>query len=446
MLDLSGVKDFEAVAARHARESGAEVFGITATTPQLPAAVKVARAVKAARPDARTVLGGPHATLTLAAFKRAPAGRAKRARERLLEEFDVIVAGDGEDAIERVLQTDAREVDADDPGSPLFLTKKRLEELPPPARHLVDVGSYHYSIDGHRATSVIAQLGCPYACGFCAGRDSPFLRRTRTRSTDFVVDELETLYYTYGFTGFMFYDDELNVNPKMVELMNAVAETQKALGVEWRLRGFVKSELFTDEQAEAMVRAGFRWILTGFESGSDRMLLNINKRATKEDNTRCVEIAKRHGLKVKALMSIGHPGEDAQTVADTQAWLLAVRPDDFDVTIITPYPGSPYYDHATQTAPGTWVYEYQGDRLYQTELDYTETADYYKGDPDGGYVSYVHTDGLSPEALVELRDGVEREVRRDLGIPFNPKAQEVQYEHSMGQTGIPATILRKSRP
>jgi hypothetical protein len=47
---------------------------------------------------------------------------------------------------------------------------------------------------------------------------------------------------------------------------------------------------------------------------------------------------------VKALMSIGHPGESEET-----AWRFAVagrRVDDFDCTIITVYPSTPYYDYA----------------------------------------------------------------------------------------------------
>ena len=77
-------------------------------------------------------------------------------------------------------------------------------------------------------------------------------------------------------TGFMFYDDELNVNKKMmVNLMNEVANLQERLGVDFRLRGFVKAELFNEEQAEAMHRAGFRWLLTGFESGDETILKAI---------------------------------------------------------------------------------------------------------------------------------------------------------------------------
>ena len=45
-----------------------------------------------------------------------------------------------------------------------------------------------------------------------------------------------------------------------------------------------------------------------------------------------------------------------------------------------------------------------------------------------------------------LRDAMERELRSALGIPFNPAAAAVNYEHSMGQTGavLPGHILRRS--
>lgn len=449
VMDLSGIENFTEALKFHAASSQAEVFGITSTTPQMPSAALLGKIIRAVRPDARTILGGPHPTLVLAAYKKEKIyqrfGRAARAKQELEDAFDVIVAGDGEQAIFKALEPDAPKwIDGDDPKGLLFLTNEKLNELPFPARHLVDVESYHYSIEGVPAISLIAQLGCPFGCGFCGGRNSPMLRRVRMRSTANVVDEVTHLYKTYGVKGFMFYDDELNVNPQMVEMMNAIAKIQRDLGVEFRLRGFVKSQLFTDEQAKAMHEAGFRWLLTGFESGSERILTNINKRATQTENTRCSDIARRNGLKVKALMSIGHPGESTETLGETKKWLLDTKPHDFDVTIITPYPGSPYYDDAIQNEAGEWVYTYKGtgDKLYAQEVDYFKTADYYKGDPNGGYRSYVRTDTLMPEDLVKERDRLEADVRSALSIPFNASAPALRFEHSMGQTSLPARILK----
>ena len=88
----------------------------------------------------------------------------------------------------------------------------------------------------------------------------------RQRSEHDIVEGIRWLHQTYGYTGFMFYDDELNVSKSFVNLMNEIHKLQQELGVEFRLRGFVKAELFTEQQAEAMYKAGFRWILSGFEA------------------------------------------------------------------------------------------------------------------------------------------------------------------------------------
>lgn len=451
VVDLSGIENYQDVISDHAITTEARIFGITATTPQMPAVTKICSHLREHRPDARIILGGPHATLVNTACKRERVsgchGRATRAFEILTSMVDIIVAGDGEEAIFLALKDNAPSlIDADDPKSPLFLSNAQLNELPFPARHLVDVESYHYSVDGVRALNLIAQLGCPFSCGFCGGRESPSLRRVRMRTSANVVAEVVHLHRNYGVNGFMFYDDELNVNTRIVELMNALDLVQMGLGTEFRMRGFVKAELFTNLQAKAMYRAGFRWILAGFESGSPRILKNINKKSTLETNTRCIEIAKQHGLKVKALMSIGHPGESEDTVRETHDWLLKVQPDDFDLTIITTYPGTPYYDYALPHShlPGVWTYSNNGDRLHAIEIDYTETADYYKGDPEGGYYSFVYTDYLSTERLVNLRDAAESDVRESLNIPFNRSAPAIRYEHSMGQSDLPKSVLRRS--
>jgi len=454
-IDLSGIKNFLDVIKNYIQVNGATTtFGITATTPQVPFSVKICKIIKKHMPEAKVILGGPHCTLMNTAAKMEKkkgletSDRATKDVEKLLSIFDILVCGDGELSIFEALKIQKGIVDADDKKSSLFLSNDSFSELPPPARHLVDMSTYEYSIEGFNSTSLIAQLGCPFHCTFCSGRNSPFLRKIRTRSSESILEEIDFLYKKYGYQGFMFYDDELNVNKNMISLMDKITDYQDKNGVEFRLRGFVKAELFTEDQAIAMRRAGFRWLLTGFESGDERILHNIKKVATRDDNTRCVEIAKNSGLKVKALMSVGHAGESAKSIENTKNWLLEVEPEDFDCTVITTYPGSPYFDYAVKEND-YYVYteKKNGDKLYQASIDYLTELDFYKGDPEDGYISYVWTQNITAEALVEERNKLENEVREKLNIPFNPGRPGLVYEHSMGMgnINIPSHILRTTR-
>lgn len=453
VLDLSGVANYLDALEAYVLSADIDWIGITCTTPQLPAAALISQKIKSVRPLLRVVLGGPHVTLTYSALKiekklERTWGRAHKASATLETMFDVLVSGDGELAVFECFKPDCpKVVDGDDMKGGFFMSDQTYEMLPMPARHLVDLTSYKYKVEGFNATSLIAQLGCPFHCGFCGGRNSKSLRVTRNRSTFNIVNEIRWLYEEYGYTGFMFYDDELNVSKSFVDLLQELISLQKELNTEFRLRGFIKAELFTEKQAELMYEAGFRWILSGFEAANERILVNIDKRATLGDNTRVVEYAHKYGLKVKALMSVGHPGETKDSILDIRDWLIKMKVDDFDCTIITTYPGTPYYDMAVphESEPGVWTYTHKktGDKLYGIELDHTKVADYYKGDPNGGYQAYVYTDYLNPKEIVELRDQVEREVRAALDIPYYPSTAALRYEHSMGQ-GLPDILYRES--
>ena len=70
VLDLSGISNFEETVKAYAESTSYRIFGITATTPQMPAAAKIARAIRAVKPEAKIILGGPHITLVAAAYKK----------------------------------------------------------------------------------------------------------------------------------------------------------------------------------------------------------------------------------------------------------------------------------------------------------------------------------------------------------------------------------------
>lgn len=403
----------------------ADSYGITATSPQMPAVMRILPQIQG-----HTILGGAHPTMVAAAAKRGSV-RGGYLLSHLLSKFSCVVAGDGELAILPALHAYSL-LDADDPKSPYYV--KDQDSLPLPSRHLLNLSSYNYRIDGKRATSIVTQLGCPFGCGFCGGRYSPFYRRVRLRTVPTIMEEIRLLHQEHGFEGFMFLDDELNVAPQMVSLMHSLSDYQKDQGIRFSLRGFIKASLFTESQADSLRDAGFSEVLFGFESGSNRILKNIQKGSV-EDNTRAVGVARRAGLRVKALMSVGHPGESEDSVRDTREWLLDSdsSPDEFDITVITTYPGTPYWDDAIQDK-GSRFYTYtakSGDRLHMEDTDYTTDSSYYKGAP-GQYRSHVWTDFLSQSKMESCRDSLEKDVRDRLNIPW-PAESNSTHEHSMGQ-------------
>ena len=272
VLDLSGVSNYLDVIENAISGANYHAVGITVTTPQLPAVFKIRNHLHNLQPKLRLILGGAHVALSYAGRKQEQktgqiGGRASLAVEMLEANFDVLCAGDGEVAIFRALgENPPQFINGDDHKSDLFLSDELYESTPLPARHLIDLSTYNYNIEGFPATSLIAQLGCPFACGFCGGRFSPSLRIIRTRSHETIIKEISDLYDQYGYTGFMFYDDELNVNKNMATLMTGLAELQKKRGVEFRLRGFHQGRVIQRRTSRADVSSWFSLVVVWLRS------------------------------------------------------------------------------------------------------------------------------------------------------------------------------------
>ncbi len=84
-LDLSGIENYLAALSNYVATCSDAAIGITATTPQLPAVIKIAHAIREIRPDLRLILGGPHVTLVYSALalerkNGVVGGRAHRLR------------------------------------------------------------------------------------------------------------------------------------------------------------------------------------------------------------------------------------------------------------------------------------------------------------------------------------------------------------------------------
>lgn len=372
VADLTGVVDWKREMAKLVAW-GPGLIGFTSTTPQYPLTLAIRDYVRQELGCfVPAAIGGIHVTSD-------PSGVAQDA-------WHAWAIGEGEVSAKRLVD-DWSQFHLRTPyESPLV---QNLDELGHPARHLVDIRSYRYELDGRPATTTFSQRGCKYRCGFC---ESPLAGgfQVRYHSPQWVLDDV-TICRDLGFEGVHFFDDELNIDTKRLEKVCALLEP---LGMVFR--GFFVASRSTPELLHAMKKAGFWEILVGFESGDPQVLKNIHKPQTVDIMRRFARQVREAGIRWKAACIVGLPGESWTTIRATEKLLEECRPDDVDVSILQVYPGSPIYRNADE-------YHRKG---LSWDIDYSRM--WYKTSP-GSYAKLVqvHTTGMSRAELVAARDYLE---------------------------------------
>jgi anaerobic magnesium-protoporphyrin IX monomethyl ester cyclase len=341
-----------------------DIYGLTASTPQYPEALKILATLRAGAPAAQVVIGGSHPS-------SAP-------EVCLADGFDTVVVGEGEEAVRQIVK--ARRNGADIRGQFQVPYIENLDSVPYPARDLVDITSYGYEIDGGRGTTIITSRGCPYACSFCS--KDVWQRSTRFHGVDYVVGEIEEIVNRHGFNRLLFLDDVLTLKPK--RLLDLCARIEP-LGLKWRC--YARVDTTTREMLEAMKAAGCVEVGIGVESGSQRILDAVGKRTTVEGNAKFVRMCQAVGLPVNAFIMIGLPGETYETVEETRRWMEETRPDKFGFNIFSPFVGTPIHRHP----------ENYDIRLY----DMPDEKSWCKG-RQGEYNAFVETSALSAAEILRL--------------------------------------------
>jgi len=333
-------------------------YGFGPTSPEYPHALDCLRRVKEANPSARVVAGGPHATLVHG--------------ECHDHGWDCMVVGDGENAASQAFFGNDRVIYAD---------SLPLREYPIPDRSLVDIKSYRFQLHDRPATTVMGSRGCPFSCGFCSKNHN----RVRLNSAERMIEEIGMLHDQFGYDAIAFPEDIFTLNKART---TKVCEFLKRKGIIWRC--LVRADLtvkYGRDFIDMMMDSGCVGVGVGIESGSNTILKNVNKSETAEQMLEAVKLLKSRGMFVKGFFIVGLPGENEETLAETDAFLREVQLDDIDAKIFHPYPGSPIYDRPEN-------YDVQWDS--SVPLEYA----FYKGRP-GEYYGSLSTSALSTERIVE---------------------------------------------
>ena len=137
-------------------------------------------------------------------------------------------------------------------------------------------------------------------------------------------------------------------------------------------------------------------IAFGFESGSQKILDNIKKRTTVEMNYKAVEWAKKHGIYVKGFVMLGLPGENLDTVRETERFISTSGMDDFQLALYYPYRGTQIRDNLEK---GLDDLKFEGEGLGAY------------GQKGGSTESVVRTSALSSQQLLQIRDDLVRKYK-----------------------------------
>jgi len=293
----------------------ADYFGLYCSSSLLKSALKVNQYIKDVHPDAKRLVGGPHATCM---------------PEDFVEHFDKIIVGEGERAILSALQDD----------SPKIVRKtpiQNLDKISYPARHLVPIKEYHRRVNGRRSTGIITARGCPFSCAFCS---KVWGTGVRFRSAENILGEVTECIEKHDVHAFSIRDDTFTLNRRrLLETLDGF----KKLDIVWRC--LTRVDQVDRETLETMMDAGCVQIVYGLESGNQQILNNLGKGTTVEQNIEAVRLTMEAGIEAKTAVIVGNPGETWETVQDTVNMVERIMPDEVILCIFTPYPGSPVWDN-----------------------------------------------------------------------------------------------------
>lgn len=308
-----------------------DLVGITAMTPDIVWAAKIAAGIKAALPDVLIAVGGPHSTAlpeeTLREFPAFDVAAFGEGEETMLE-----IAGRLESGLEDALDGIAGIAYRKDgtvivnPGRE-FATD--LDAIPFPAWDL-------FSFPEGSAYPIYATRGCPFKCKFC---QRVLGDRVRKRSVENVVKEIEWVLGTFGARGFYFADETFGADRAWTrELLHRMIERGIPSTTTWYAQ--TRADIIEEELLTLMKRAGCDGIAFGVESGSQEILRKTGKRLNLGDVRRAVALAKKLDIRTRSFFILGHPYETLQTIDETIRFAAELNTDFVSFAVMVPYPGT----------------------------------------------------------------------------------------------------------
>lgn len=321
----------------------ADLIGISAVTPLIANAIKLASLIKEKFPEKIMVLGGPHPTLL-------PEETMKSCGN-----IDYIVRGEGEQRLNWLVEYLEGKRKKEDLDGIYFKENGKIVGLPQktcienmdfllfPERALVPIERYSKFLESREkpATTIITSRGCPFNCIYCS--KPIFGKMFRGSSAANMLKEIELLKNEYNIRELIFYDDSFTLDrERIVKFCRLLIEA--GLDIKWKCE--TRVNLVDEELLKLMKKAGCYLIGYGIESGNQKILNDLKKGITLAQVEKAVKIANDAKIEILGYFMLGIPGEGEKEIKETIDFAKRLNIDYAQFAIATAFPGTELYQIA----------------------------------------------------------------------------------------------------
>lgn len=222
--------------------------------------------------------------------------------------------------------------------------------LPAPAFDLLDFAKYKFPVFREKPDNFVVTLhssyGCSYPCGFYCPYPLAEGKRVRRHSIARIISEIEDA-ISCGAKSIVFRDPLFSGKPSFVDDLCAEI-LKREISVRWWCESRI--DRLPSQLLANMKRAGCVGMEVGVESGDEQIMVTKGKVGLTLDKVREFHsITRQLGLHVVYLFLFGLPGERKSSLVKTVRLIyeLGLKPDEFNISIITPYPGTPLHQLAS---------------------------------------------------------------------------------------------------
>lgn len=218
---------------------------------------------------------------------------------------------------------------------------KDLSAQPWPDREAINLDRYLETWKTHHgvsSVSLITARGCPYTCTWCS--HSVFGETHRRRTPQDVAEEVAWIAERYNPDQLWYADDVFTIHPRwFLQYAEALKKRNLKIPFECISRADRLNERIIDALAE--MACDRLWI--GAESGSQRILDAMQRKANVEDVQHKTKMLQARGISVGMFIMLGYDGEEVSDIEATVEHLKRANPDVFLTTVAYPIKGTKYY-------------------------------------------------------------------------------------------------------